>query len=162
MFNFQFRFLLPAACLSLLTLAGCADKNKNGMPDSFAPDAGAQANKMLEEGKERASEAGQKIQAETKPALEEAQKTVSDAVKHPDKTATNISAASTITPKVKAAFYANDILRPLPINVSTVGTTKTILLTGSVKSQAQKVLATKVAQQSGSGYKVQNNLKVKG
>lgn len=158
-----FKHAMPVAAVAgLLALAGCADKNNNGVPDSFAKDAGDQANKMLDEGKKRAAAAGKKLEAETKPALESARKSVADAAKNPDKAAANLSAATTVTPKVKAAIFATDALRGLPINVSSVGSSKTILLTGTVKTHRQRLLASKVATESGSGFKVQNKLVVKG
>jgi osmotically-inducible protein OsmY len=72
--------------------------------------------------------------------------------------AKNLDDAATVTPAVKSAFAANKGLTGSKIDVSTTDTSVT--LSGTVKSQAQKGLAAKIAQSKAAGYKVVNNLKV--
>lgn len=72
--------------------------------------------------------------------------------------AKNLDDAATVTPAVKSAILGNKGLAGSKIDVNTTDTSVT--LTGSVKSQAQKGLAAKIAQSKAAGYKVVNNLKV--
>jgi osmotically-inducible protein OsmY len=83
---------------------------------------------------------------------------VSDAGKTVAGAAKNLDDAATVTPAVKSAFAANKGLTGSKIDVDTTDTNVT--LSGTVKSQAQKGLAAKIAQSKAAGYKVVNNLKV--
>jgi osmotically-inducible protein OsmY len=74
----------------------------------------------------------------------------------------NAGEAATMTPAVKTAIGANAGLKGTTINVDTMGAKDSISLSGSVKSAAQKNLATQVAQKAAPGYKIMNNLKVAG
>ncbi len=69
-------------------------------------------------------------------------------------------AALTLTPKIKAALINNPAMKGLQPNVDTIAGSKTIRLSGTVKTAAQKTLASKIAQQGAAGYKIQNDLKV--
>jgi osmotically-inducible protein OsmY len=130
-----------AATLACLILAaGCADKNKNGQPDSVAPGAAAQADKMAGE----AAGAAKKAAGEAATA------------------ATNALDAATVTPAVKTALGQNAALKGSKIDVDTLGTKDTVALRGTVKSEAQKKLAEAIAKKNAPHYKIANQLKVTG
>jgi osmotically-inducible protein OsmY len=130
----------------IFTLAGCADRNKNGQPDSVATEgeisnaAGAAANKV-------------------EPALDSAGNAISNAASSAGKAITNAGETAGVTSKVKAAFGANAGLKGSTIDVDTNAQTNAVTLKGSVASQAQKALAEKIAKQNAPGYKIANQLK---
>lgn len=169
---------LASGVLAAIFVSGCADRNKNGVPDSFAPDAGAKANKVLDSAEKTATNVGNKISAEAKPALKQAEHgakvlekeakptldkaghEIRAAVKNPGATAANAKAALTITPKIKAAIATTDALNGTDIDVSTVGTSKVVRLDGKVKTAGQKKLASAVAARSATGYTIEDHLVV--
>ncbi|BCM89853.1 hypothetical protein IAD21_01701 [Abditibacteriota bacterium] len=150
----------------IFSLAGCADRNGNGQPDS--PATGAEVGDAAAKGMNAASDAG-KVAAN---AATDAGKTVAnvaadagnvaaDAGKKAADAVTGAGAAATLTPKVKAALGAQGALKGSSIDVDTNASTKTVILKGTVKSGPQKNLAGKVAKQNAGDFKVDNQLVVK-
>jgi osmotically-inducible protein OsmY len=123
-----------AAVVGTVGLAGCADRNNNGQPDSAAT-SGEVAN--------AADTAGQ--------ATENAAEATAD-----------VATQGGITGKINAAYAADSSLSALKINVDTVEDTKTVTLSGEVTNAAQKTLAEKIAKKEAPDYKVDNKLTVKG
>ena len=83
-------------------------------------------------------------------------------VKGADKAAdavTGAGAALTLTPKIKTALGANNALNGSKIDVDTNGTTKTVVLRGTVKTASQKNLAESIAKREAAGFKITNQLK---
>ena len=72
----------------------------------------------------------------------------------------NSANAAFVTPKVKTALGANAALRGSQINVDTTSDNKTVVLRGTVTSNAQKTLAEAIAQKYAPGFRVVNQLVV--
>lgn len=162
----------------MLSLAGCADRNDNGQPDSVATndeiasttkegvdnvDAGADkmGNAMANTGNALAKGADTAVDktgnalANTGNALAKGADKMGDAV-------TGAGAAAVLTPKIKTAIGAAAALKGSRIDVDTNGNTKTITLKGTITSAAQKNLASNIAKQNAQGYKIVNNLTMGG
>ncbi len=78
--------------------------------------------------------------------------------------AANVGAAAShaaLTPLIKTAFGGNKALNGSSINVDTDVAAKTVKLSGTVTSAAQKTLAESIAKQKANGYTVVDNLSVK-
>ena len=69
--------------------------------------------------------------------------------------------AQTITPRVKIALVENKALEGSSINVDTVLEKRTVILSGTVLSNAQKTLAGAIARQNAGGFQIQNRLTVR-
>ena len=121
--------------VAVIGVAGCADRNGNGQPDS--PATGAEINNSL-------GKAGD--------ATNNAVSGAAGAMKNVDDAA--------MTPKIKTALGANAALAGSDINVDSKDSG--ITLSGTVKNPAQKSLAEKIAKQNAPTYKITNNLKVTG
>jgi len=126
----------------LFTLAGCADRNKNGQPDDVAT-SGEVAKSVDKAGE----------------AVEGAADKAGEAAKEAGKKMEGAGAAAITTPSIKTALGAQKALDGSSIDVDTNGETKTVTLKGSVKNAAQKTLAEAVAKKNAPGYKVVNQLK---
>ncbi len=70
--------------------------------------------------------------------------------------------AATYTPKIKTALGANSAMAGSSINVDTMGEKNTIVLSGTVTSQAQKDLAESIAKKNAPGYTIDNQLTMAG
>lgn len=121
--------------VAVIGVAGCADRNGNGQPDSAAT-PGEIAKSVDKAG----DAAGNAVSGATG-----AMKNVDDAA---------------MTPKIKTALGANAALAGSNINVDSKDSGVT--LSGTVKNDAQKTLAEKIAKQNAPTYKITNNLKVSG
>lgn len=69
--------------------------------------------------------------------------------------------AATETIDVKTALMSDDLVDASDINVDTFHETKTVVLKGSVTTEAQKAAATRIAEKEAEGYKVDNQLTVR-
>ena len=69
--------------------------------------------------------------------------------------------AATETIDVKTALMSDATVDASDINVDTMHETKTVVLKGSVPTQAQKTEAARIAAREAEGYKVDNQLVVK-
>ena len=65
------------------------------------------------------------------------------------------------TMDVKTALMTDDLVDASEINVDTFHETKTVVLKGSVPSEAQKTAAGRIAEREAEGYKVDNQLTVR-
>ena len=68
---------------------------------------------------------------------------------------------ATQTAQIKTAMAADSLVRALDINVDSNGDTKTVTLTGTVDTQAQKDRAEQIAKEQAQGWTVVNNLTVR-
>lgn len=66
------------------------------------------------------------------------------------------------TADVKAALTADTRIDAGAINVETDGNAKTVTLLGTVRSQEEKTLAEQIAAEKAEGYKIVNNLTIRG
>ncbi|MDF2441117.1 MAG: hypothetical protein JWN98_2101 [Abditibacteriota bacterium] len=138
---------LGIGAITLVAASGCADRNKNGQPDSVAT-GGEMDNAAGKTGDVVANVANK------------AEGLAETAAKVIAKEGKNVDDAIVITPKVKAALAANPSIRAMAIDVST--TDKNVTLDGTVQNAAQKTAAGMIAKKNAPGYKIINNLKVAG
>lgn len=120
--------------VAVLGVAGCADRNKNDIPESPA----------------------------TQGEIANATDTATDAAGNATEGAADVATQAGVTGKINAAYAANASLSAIKINVDTVEDTKTVTLSGTVTNAAQKNLATNIAKQQAPGYKIVNNLTTSG
>lgn len=138
---------LGTGAIALMAASGCADRNKNGQPDSVATEAEV----------DRATDKTGDVVAGAADKVGDA---VSSAASTIAKEGKNVDDALVITPKVKAALAANASIKAMDINVDT--TDKNVTLSGTVNSAAQKTAAGVIAKKNAPGYAIVNNLKVAG
>lgn len=149
----------------IFTLAGCADRNNNGQPDSAATSGevansvDAAGNKMEGAADNAAAAAGNAADAAGN-AADNAVSAAGNAASNAGSAISNAAEAATVTPAVKTAIGANAGLKGTTINVDTLGSKDSIALRGKVKTQAQKKLAESVAKKAAPGYKILNQLTV--
>lgn len=122
--------------VGVLGVAGCADRNKDNVPESPATQT---------EVEKTAGNIGDKVE---------------DAAKDAGKAVEGLADAATITPKIKTALAGNAALKGTTIDVDTQGSTDTVYLTGTVKSAAQSKAAQTIAAKNAPGFKIKNQLKV--
>lgn len=130
---------LGVGALALISAAGCADRNKDNIPES--PATGGEINQTLDKAGDAATSAVEK-------AGDAAEK-VGDAAG---------DAATTAT--VKSAIMANKTLDSTKINVDTKK--NIVYLRGTVASDAQSKLAVAITKKSAPDHSINNLLKVAG
>ena len=158
----------------LCTLAGCADNNNNGqaetpatanqVPGAVADNFGDTANAVTG----AAGAAGNAVSNGVTAAggavtngVAAAGGAVSNGVSAAGNAAAGagkMAANALNTGDVKTSIMANQAMAGSNINVTTKD--KMVMLNGTVKSAAQKNMASAVAKRESTGYTVQNNLKV--
>jgi len=121
--------------VAVIGVAGCADRNGNGQPESAA--TSGEINNSLDKAGDAAGNAADSAGA--------AMKNVDDAA---------------MTPKIKTALGANASLAGSSIDVDSKDSG--ITLSGTVKNDAQKKVAGEIAKKNAPTYKITNNLKVTG
>ena len=150
-----------AIVFSSITIAGCADRNNNGQPDTLA-NKNEIDKTAANAGNTAAGVAGNVADAAGNVAGNVAD-AAGNAATGAGKALEGAVDAAGNTPKIKTALANNPSLRGSNIDVDTNGAANTINLKGTVKNQAQKTLAANIAQKAaGSSYKVNNQLKVSG
>lgn len=156
--------LLSAGVLAV-GLAGCADRNNNGQPDSVATEG--EVARTTENAENNAENAAKNASNTAENALDNAANSAHNAGEAAGNAANNAGKAignalepAVVTPNVKEALGDNAQLKGSMIDVDTNGTTNTVVLKGTVKSNAQKQLAGQIAQREAKGYKINNTLKV--
>ena len=168
-------------CLILWSAAGCTqearqDLGEAGQNVGQATEKSAEATGQVVEGaaaeadrnldkagaavQEGAQNAGEAVQEGARQAGE----AVGGAVKNVGKEAQDAGQSMTLTPKVKNALVADKSIDASTIDVDTSGEKDTVILKGTVRSQAEKQRATQLAQKAlndaGSQFKLKNNLTV--
>jgi hypothetical protein len=162
---------LGAGAVVMTLSAGCADRNKNGQPESLATseETASTVKEGVDATEKAADNAGNAISNSADKMGDAAAKTADQAgtaiAKGADNAAdavTGAGAALTLTSSIKTALGANKGMNGSNIDVDTNGDTKTVSLKGTAKTAAQKNLATAIAKQKAGGFKVNNQLKVAG
>ncbi len=160
----------------ILALAGCADKNNSGQADSpaapgevgnavsgnFGDTANAVSNGVGKVGNAAAG-AGQSVANVASNGTHAVANSAAGAGKTVANGAAGAAAgaaALAMTPKIKTAFGGEKGLNGSNINVNSDAATKTVTLNGTVKSAAQKALASAIAKKHAAGMTIKNNLTV--
>ncbi|RYG74138.1 BON domain-containing protein [bacterium] len=154
---------------ALLTTAGCADRNKNGQPES--PASGSEVENAVDSAGGKARDAGREISDATERtfdrvvqaapgAARKAGDAVSKAATKAGAALTDAGEATAITTKVKSALLATPQLDSSRINVDTLVAKKSVALRGLVKTAAEKTLALRVAKTKAPNYKIIDQLKI--
>lgn len=133
--------MLPFVAAAALTFAGVAC-------DSGVRDARQDAAEAQREADQKAAEAQDKAEAQAR----DAQRTASEAPSR--------AGAAVETMDVKAKLMADETVDSSNINVDTFAETRTVVLRGTVPTEAQKKAAERIARNEAEGYKVDNQLKV--
>lgn len=112
-------------------------------------------------------EAGQEVKEAGQEAEEGAERVggaVGSAVKGAAKETRDAAQSAALTPKIKNALIADKSINASTIDVDTSGEKDTVILKGTVRSQAEKTRAAAVAQKAlrdaNSSFKLKNNLAV--
>jgi hypothetical protein len=134
--------LTAAVALSIPAFA-CNNSARDTRED--ATEAQRDANEAQREADEKAQEARDKAREEAGDAA---------------RTGDSKAGAATETVDVKAALMADKTVDASNINVDTFPETRTVVLRGTVASEAQKQAAARIAQREAEGYKVDNLLVV--
>lgn len=156
--------------LALFSVAGCSDKTEQAAETAVqgaaqdtaanvekAGEATAEAGREVAEGAEKAAEA-------TAEGAKEAGRYASEAVGGAAKEVADAGQSMTLTPTVKNALVADKQINASTIDVDTSGEADTVVIKGTVPSEAAKKRATEVAtkalKDAGSNFKVKNELTV--
>lgn len=166
--------------LTGITLTGCSDKTQQAASNTVesagndaqnhAAAAGQAVDKagenVAEAGKEAAQATGEAVDATGKAVAKGAEVTgeaVGGAVKGVAKETQDAGQVLTLTPAIKSAIIASKI-DGSTINVDTSGEKDTVILKGTVKSDAEKkqaaMIAMKTIKDKGETFKVKNELTV--
>lgn len=116
--------------------------------DTTRDDVGGAADSATERGRE----AGE--------ATRDAARDAGDAMERGAESAGSATSAAATTAAIKSALLADQSIEGTDIDVDTVADTRTVTLTGTVETQAQKTAAERIAKEHAEGYTVVNNLKV--
>ena len=138
----KWNFLVAGLAVGVVGLAGCQDKNNNGLPDSPAT----------------TTQIENKVDAAATAVEKGADKAAVTIEKGTEK-GVNMAGDAAITGKVKSALLADTSLKATAIDVTTKN--DVVMLDGTVPTDAQRALASKIAKDAaGSGHPIKNNLKV--
>lgn len=142
---------------SLVGVTGCADRNKNGQPESVA---------TTDEIANSTEGAASGVAGAVDNSVDAAANKMSGAGAA---ISNSVSGASTAvggalnTGKIKSAILANPSLNSTKNEIDVTSKGNQVMLNGMVQNEAQKKLAGSIAQKNAGGsYKVMNNLKVTG
>lgn len=145
---------------AVIFLAGCADKDGSGQAESPAnPNnvGGAVADNLGDTANAVSGAAGA-----VGNAVSGAAGTVADAASNAGTVVANAGETAAMTSAVKTAIGAKAGLKGTTIDVDTMAGKNNISLQGTVKTAAQKNLATAVAKKAAPGYNINNMLTVGG
>jgi osmotically-inducible protein OsmY len=157
--------LAGLSAIAVIAVAGCTGKDTTG--DGQAADspgaakmenAGEQVANGVKEGAGVAADAATNAVAGAGNAVAGAADAAGNAVAGAANSVKGLDDAATITPKLKSVYGANAALKGSNINVSTNNTS--VILSGTVKNQAQKKVANNLAKQTAPNYKIVDQLKV--
>jgi len=177
--------VLFAVCASMIaltgiTLTGCSDKTQEAASNTVenagqdAANHTAAAGQAVEKTGETVAEAGKTAVDATGKAVDATGKAVANgaemtgeavggAVKGAAKETADIGQIATLTPAIKSAIIASKI-DGSTIDVDTSGEKDTVILKGTVKSDAEKkqaaMIAMKTIKDQGKTFKVKNELTV--
>ena len=164
---------MGVGALALASIAGCsqsdqqnpsqADENRAAAADNVAEGAANVAGNADEVANNVATAAGNQAKGAANAVgnADEVAANVANAAGNQVKGAGNAVGRALNTGDVKTSLLANPAIKGSTINVTTQPGNR-VVLTGTVKSQNAKNLATQIAKREASGYTVVNNLKVAG
>jgi len=151
-----------AATVALLSM-GCTPDARQDLGQA-GDKIGSATEKSAQGTAEAVDKAGEKVAEGTKEAVRQTNEAVGGVVKKTGEAAEQVGAATTITPKVKAALVGEKTIHASDLNVTTDEKTKTVTIDGKMPSADKKNLVTTLAQKALSDghwdYKVVNNVKV--
>lgn len=144
----SWNLVFGAGAIALMGVAGCADRNKDGVPESGATTT--EIDKSVQGAGNKMAGAAENVA--------EAGGNVADAAANQVAAAPGAVAGAFNTGGVKTAIMNNAAMAGANINVTTKN--KNVMLNGTVKSATQKNMAGNIAKKQATGYTVMNNLKV--
>jgi len=151
-----------AATVALLSM-GCTPDARQDLGQA-GDKIGSATEKSAQGTAEAVDKAGDKMAAGAKEAARQTNEAVGGVVKKTGEAAEQVGAATTITPKVKAALVGEKSIHASDLNVTTDEKTKTVTIDGTQQTGPQKNTVTTVAQKALADghwdYKVINNVKV--
>jgi hypothetical protein len=157
-----FASVLATAAVALLSM-GCTPEARQDLGQA-GDKIGSATEKSAQGTAEAVDKAGEKVAEGTKEAARMTGEAVGGVVKKTGQAAEQVGAAATITPKVKGALVADKSVDASTLNVTTDEKTKTVIIEGTLPSQANKNQATAIAKKALADghwdYKVQNNVKI--
>ena len=106
------------------------------------------------------AEAADEARDATAAARSEADEKADDARRTAGRAGAAVDAAGE-TLDVKTALMTDDLVDASDINVDTFHETRTVVLKGSVPTEAQKTAAGRIAEREAEGYKIDNQLTVR-
>jgi osmotically-inducible protein OsmY len=139
------RIIVKAVPKGVLALTAALAFSAAGVACSNARDEAAEAQREANEAQREANEKAQEARDEARDA---------------SRTSGGTLDAAAETMDVKTALMADDLVDASNINVDTFAETRTVVLRGSVPSQAQKDAAGRIAEREAEGYRVDNQLAV--
>jgi len=93
-------------------------------------------------------------------ATRDAARGAGDAIERGAESVGGTASAATTTASIKSALLADQSIAGMSIDVDTVADTRTVTLTGTVETEAQKMAAERIAREHAEGYTIVNNIKV--
>lgn len=142
----------------MFSLVGCADKNGNGQAES--PADATNVDGAVKDNLGDTANAVSGAAGAVGNAAAGAAGTVANVASNAGTVISNAGETAAMTSAVKTAIGANAGLKGSTINVDTMAGKNNISLQGTVKSAAQKNLATAVAKKAAPGYNINNMLKM--
>lgn len=154
----SWKVLVAGLALALAPLAGCSKQERSEAKED-AREAVDDAEDALESAEQKARDAADKAGEGLEKAGDKAGEAVDKAGEAVEEAGEKLDAAKQ-TLDIKAALMAQDGLDASDIEVDTHADTKTVVLSGTVPSTAQKTTAGRVAKDKAQGYAVENRLTV--
>jgi osmotically-inducible protein OsmY len=145
---------LVFAGFALVATAACDNTAAGAKKD--AEIAADETKRASEKAAEATADAARDASDATKRVGEAVAESAADATKD----ASAATAAAATTTSVKSALMANKAVDASKIDVDTDGATKVVTLRGSVKSEAQRASAERIARDKAEGYTVVNQLTI--
>jgi len=179
----QAALIAAIGCVFALPLAGCSEKTEEAAEtaaSSAAQDTQRNVQKAGEAVENTAEKAGEAVENTAEAAgqtvkegaqvvergAEHVGEAVGGAVKGAAKEAQDAGQSAALTPKIKNALVADKSIDASTIDVDTSGEKDTVVLKGTVRSQAEKqkaeTVARKALQDANSSFKLRNDLTVGG
>jgi osmotically-inducible protein OsmY len=162
---------IAAVASMVLGTAGCTNPNSTATGEGTAERMGKAVDAGAQEVKEDTKEAGQAVAEGAEQAgeavsgaAENVGEAVGGAVENAGEAVKGAAAVTTLTPKVKSALIASKQIDGSTLDVDTDDEKKTVIIKGTLPTQAKKDLATQIGKKAladaKSDYKLQNDVTV--
>lgn len=155
--------LMGAGLVMAVVLAAGCQNTREGV-EQDAANAAAKSEQAAEKSAEAAREAGREVSEAAGQAAEATKDAAGHAAEATRDAAASVGAvgdAAQQTAQIKSALVADASIDASSIDVDTEASTKTVTLTGTVRSTAEKATAARIAADKAPGYRVANNLEVR-